>query len=172
MPTERQTWKYNMRGLPPVRILAKFQAGASQPIVKGDLLELSGGNFIPLATDKAMAATVAVADCNITSGDLAGYYPIIVPSLWDVFELDLDAADDLDRGTALYVSASQVVTDTAGTNVLGHVVDHGGFPKQQGYAHLGDATDRSTTIRNSRSVLFTIKESASYMNALQGDDVV
>ena len=171
MPTEQTTWRFNARGLPPVRKLGKFQAGTSQAIVKGDLIILSGGNWIPLSTDTAMAGVVAIADANVVSGMLAGYYPIIIPALWDVLELALDAADNLDFGTALYVSASQVLTNDAGTNIIGHVWDHSGFPKQQGRADLGDVADRTTTIANARTVFWTMKESVSYMNALQGDDV-
>ena len=150
----------------PLRMLGKFQAGATQAVKRGELLELSGGNFIPLATDKAMSAVVAVADEEIKNGDKAGYYNILVPRPGDVFEFALSAAANPSVGANVAVSDSQTVTTTV-TNQLGDVVGQEHYPDRQGHASDDASGDAGTTIRNTSNVLVTIKESTSYYAALQ-----
>lgn len=159
----------------PDPVAVPFQAGASAEVDEGEFLEISGGNFIPLATDKAMAATVAISLSEVASGDLAGYRLVHVPHPGDVFEgtlLSTDAQNPA-RGTALYISNSETLTTTAGTNIIGHVYGHDGFPRVQGRQSQDASLDAGTTVGNCAGgkILFTIKESASYYNALQGDDV-
>jgi len=174
MATNKSAYRYSMFGAAGPYILpGKFQAGTTQAISRGELLELSSGNWIPLDADQSMAGIIAVSLVEIKAGDLAGYYPIIVPRPGDVFEFTLLSTDSQnpDRGTALYWSSSQIVTTTAGSNILGHVVDHDGFPDVSGHASDDASVAEGTTIANSPgTVLITIKEGASYYNALQGDD--
>lgn len=172
MASNKSPFVKNLFGAPGALIRkGKFQAGSTQAIKAGELLELSGGNFVPLTSDKSMAGTVAIANEEIKAGDLAGYYEIVVPRPGDVFEFELEAAAASGIGAAVYVvDESQKVTTTTGSNVLGHVYDHGGVPGKQGHLTAGDLTDAGTTIASTSHVHITIKEGASYWNALQGDD--
>jgi len=102
---------------------------------------------------------------------VAGYYPAIIPVPGDVFRATIPSAAAA-RGAALYVTGAQTVTTVAGTNIIGHVLDHAGFPRQQGNATVGDVADRGTTVQAQTTVHMTIKNAASYWNALQGDSVV
>lgn len=149
----------------------KCQAGTTQAIANGQLLELSSGNFIPLTTDKSMTATVAVAHDPVKAGDLAGYYKHVVPRPGDVFEADLLSTDSQApvAGTALYVSSDGVLTTTAGTNIIGYVVGHDGYPQLQGHKSDDASHDRGTTIGAcpNGKVLFTFKEAVSYLKATQ-----
>lgn len=167
-------WVKNIDGGGPLLMPLKFQAGTTQAVDEGEFLELSSGNFIPLATDKAMAATVAISQEEIKSGDLAGYYMGLVPRPGDVFEVDLLSTDaqNPDRGAVVYVDGDDSVTTTAGTNTLGAVVDHDGFPKRSGHTSDDASIGEGTTIANapSNKVLISIKEGASYFNALFLDD--
>jgi len=168
-------WVMNLYGAPsPLTILEQFQAGSSQTIDEGEFLEVSSGNFIPLATDKAMSNTVAISLEEIKTGDGAGFYPLIVPRPGDVFEADLLSTDSQnpDKGTALYVDGDDSVTTTAGSNILGHVFNHDGFPKRSGHTSDDASIGEGTTISDvaSGKIQFTIKEGASYWGALQGDD--
>lgn len=168
-------WRYVGRmGDPdaaPYKERLPVAAGSSQTIDDGDLCELTGGNFAPLGSDKAMAAILAVADPDaiVTAGDKAGYRKFIVPRPGDLFEVDLSAAAAAARAAAVYYSTSKVVA-TSGSNIIGHVVRHDGIPLEQGRADLGDPFDAGTTITSVDKVIVTIKEGASYYNALQGDD--
>lgn len=173
MASNKSPFVKNLFGAPGALIRkGKFQAGSTQAIKAGELLELDTGNFVPLTSDKAMAGTVAIANEEIKAGDRAGYYEIIVPRPGDVFEFELESAAAAAIGAAVYVDdESQKVTTNAGTNILGHVYDHSGVPGKQGHLTAGDLTDAGTTIASTTHVHITIKESASFWNALQGDDV-
>lgn len=153
----------------PLIQLGRFQAGATQQIKRGELLELSGGNFVPLTTDKAMAATVAIAAEEVKDGDLAGDYEIYVPRPKDLWRFALSASGAPAKGSTVAVSDSQTVTSTV-TNTLGLVVDHSGFPKKQNHLSDGGLIDKGTTTGNTLEVDISIKEGASYYNALFADD--
>lgn len=169
MATNKVTWKRNLYGAPgPLVMLGKFQAGATQAVSRGEILELSSGNFVPLTSDKSMAGTVAIANEEIKSGDRAGYYEIIVPRPGDVFEYELEAADNPAIGTAVYIDdESQKVTTTAGSNALGDVVGHSGMPLKQGHLTAGDLVDHGTTIGSVSFAEISIKTSCSYWAAFQ-----
>lgn len=154
--------------LPPLVILGKFQAGATQAIKRGEMLELSSGNWIPLDADQSMTAIIAIAAEEIKSGDLAGYYHILVPRPGDLWDFPL-AADNSsgDVGDALYWSDSETLTATAGSNILAYIVGQHHYPQKQGHAADGDPADRGTTIRSVRKVQVTFKAAVSYYAALQ-----
>lgn len=173
MASNKYVFVKNLNGAdgPLVLPIGRFAAGSSQAVKVGEILELSGGDFTPLTSDKAMAATVAIAAEEIKDGDRAGYYDIMIPRPGDVFEVELEAAAAAAIGAAVYIDdESQKVTTTAGSNVLGHVIGHGGVPHKQGHLTAGDLIDSGTTIASTNHVHITIKEGASYWNALQGDD--
>lgn len=149
----------------PHVMLGLFQAGSSQVIAVGELLELSGGNWIPLDADQSMSAIIAIAHEEIKSGDRAGYYEIIVPRPGDVFEYDLASAAATTVGSALYWSDSETVT-TSGNNILGYAVGQEHYPKKQG--HLADdvSSDMGTTVRSTSQIQMAIIQTASYYAAL------
>lgn len=163
--TNKFTWKRNLNGASgPLRVRGKFQAGATQAIKQGEILELSSTNWIPLDADQAMAGIIAVADVEIRSGYRAGFYNLIVPRDGDVFEYALAAASNPALGASLYWSDSQTVTVTAGTNVLGYVVGDAHLPEQGLYP---PDPDGGTTIKTISSVLMVFKKAVSYYAALQ-----
>lgn len=174
MATNQQRFVKNLitGSTEPLIVPGKFAAGSSQAIKRGELLELTGNTnteWVPMDSDYAMSKNVAIAACEIKSGDPAGYYPIIVPRPGDVFEFDLDADDDLALGTAVYWSDSQTVTDTAGSNILGHVAGWTQYAAiyPQNFADSG-GPDKGTTITTEARVHITIEDSNSYFQALQG----
>ena len=146
----------------PLIHYGRFQAGSTQAINRGDLLELSGGNFIPLTSDKAMVGTVAIAAADIKAGDAAGDYPIMVPRKLDVWEFPLDAADAPARGSTIAVESATTVQTTV-TNTLGTVWDHDGFPRPQKHLSSGGLIDSGTTTGNTNQVHFLILEAVSYL---------
>ena len=153
--------------LGPFRVLGKFQAGATQEIKRGELLELSGGNWIPLDADQAMAAIIGISDEEVKSGDLAGYRYFVVPREGDMFAFDLDTAGSDAVATAVYWSSSQVVTVTVGTNQLGTIIGQDHYPQPQGHQADDASLDRGTTIRSTSRAVITILKAASYFAALQ-----
>lgn len=162
-------WLGNLDGEPAPAMgagmcLGKFQAGATQAIKAGELLELSGGNFIPLDADQAMTSIIAVAAEEIKSGDRAGYYMIFCPRPGDVFEYALAAAANPAIGDSLYWSSSEVVTVTAGTNILGYVATQDHYPHKQGHTADDASGDAGTTIRNTARVGIVFKKSVAYRN--------
>lgn len=171
MATNITRWLYNLFGLDkPLVMPGKFQAGATQAIKAGELLELTGDTntaWVPLDSDFAMAGNVAIAAEEIKSGDRAGYYPIIVPRPGDVFEYELAAADASAIGAPVYFSSSEKITITAGTNVLGDIATHHHYPQMQG--HLADdaSGDAGTTIKAATHVGITITAAASFWSAIQ-----
>ena|SRR3990167_7747407 len=179
MATNQVRWVKSLLGehvTGPLLAPGNFGAGSANAIKRGELLELTGtGNtlWVPMDADFDMSAAagsggkVAIAACEIKSGDLAGYYPIVVPRPGDVFEFDLDADDDLALGTALYWSTSEQVTDTAGTNIIGHVAGWTHYPYPQGHAADDASVGRGTTIRTQARVHMTIEVSNSFYSALQ-----
>lgn len=151
----------------PLIMLGLFQAGATQAIKRGELLELDTGNFVPLDADQSMAGVVAIAAEEIKSGDRAGYYRILVPRPGDVFEFELAAAGANAVGTVVYWSDSETVTITAGSNQLGTIVSQDHYPQRQG--HLADdaSPDQGTSVRSASYAGITILAAASYYAALQ-----
>jgi len=148
----------------PHVMLLPFASGTA--IEPGELLHLDT-TFKSQNADESVDAGVAVSIHRITTSHAAGYYPAIVPRKDDLFEISLDAAASAARGTDLYWSSSQLLTATTGSNILGNVYDHAGYPQQQGNADVGDVADRGTTVRNVDKVLFCFEESVSYLAALQ-----
>jgi len=174
MATNQVRWVKSLHGehiTGPLIVPGSFQAGATQAIKRGELLELTGDTntkWVPMDSDFSMSANVAIAACEIKPVDPAGYYPIIVPRPGDVFEFALDAADDLALGTAVYWSSSEAVTDTAGTNILGNVAGwtHYSAIYPQNFADSG-APAKGTTIGTQSRVHITIQPSNSFYSALQ-----
>ena len=168
MASNQIRWIRNLLGAPsPFVMLGLFQAGSTQAIKRGEVLELSGGNWIPLDANQVMAAIIAVANEEVKAGDRAGYYEIIVPRPGDVFEYDLDTAAATAVGTALYWSSSEVLTATAGAgNVLAYAVGQEHYPLPQG--HLADdaSGDSGVTVRSQGTVHVAFVNAASYWAAL------
>ena len=167
MASNKVTWVRNLDGAcEPLVILGLFQAGATQAIKRGEILELSSSNWIPLDADQSMAGVIAVANEEIKSGDRAGYYEIIIPRPGDVFEFEQAAAGATAVGTALYWSTSQKLTVTAGTNIVGRAVGQEHYPQKQG--HLADdaSGDAGTTVRSTSYVRMTFTKAVSYYAVL------
>lgn len=168
MAKNQVRWIKNLNGAPdPLIILGKFQAGSTQAIKRGELLELSSTNWIPLDADQAMAGIIAIANEEIKAGDLAGYYEIIIPRPGDVFEYELAAASAIALGTALYWSSSEKVTVTAGTNIIGYAAGQEHYPQKSGHLSDGEGFSAGTTIRSTSHVRMTFKEAVSYYKAFQ-----
>jgi len=160
------TWMRNDLGRSGPEIMpGLFQAGGTLAIAAGDIISHDGTTWTILDADEAMAGDVAVAACDILSGDKAGYYPIIVPTFGDVFEYALDAADDLALGTELYYSAKNVVTDTTGSNVIGYAADEQIYPPYQHFLSRGDIGDAGSTLKARSYIQFKFKQSVSYYAA-------
>lgn len=164
MATPHVRWLHNTDGAPgPYIKLGSFQAGATQAIVRGQILILSAGHFVPISSDTAMAGVIAVANEDIPSGDRAGYYEIIVPRHGDVFEFDLAAASAIAVGTALYYSSSEALTVTAGTNIIGYAAGQQHYPAKQGHVTDDGSGDAGTTIRSTSQVRMKFKAAVSYL---------
>lgn len=157
MATNNHRWLRNELGASkPFIMPGLFQAGATQAIFRGELLERTASTntkWVPMDSDYDMTGTsdaVAVAGCQIKSGDLAGYYPIQIPRPGDVWKFDLLSTDTQNPtyATAVYWSDSETVTTTAGTNILGYTCGASHYPLMQGFASDGDPIDRGTTLRN------------------------
>ena len=182
MATNTARWVKNLDGehvTGPLVMVGTFQAGSTQAIKKGELLEFTGNSnaaWVPLDSDFDMSAAygsggkIAIAACEIKAGDLAGNYPIYVPRPDDVWEFTLLSTDDQNPayGTAVYYSDSETVTTTAGTNIIGNVCMDSHYPKQ-GFASDQASIDAGTTRRNvsGGKVHITIQESNSLYSALQ-----
>lgn len=174
---------YNLFGArAPLRWPGRFAAGSSTAIDKGEMLEFTGtGNtlWVPMDSDFDMSAALgsggkmSFAECDIVTGDLAGYYPVVAPIPGDVFELDLLASDAQTPafGTAVYFSTSTKVTTTAGTNILGNVASKDHYPQLQGFFSEGDTKDRGTTIRSlsGGKVQFCVERTNSLIYAMQAN---
>jgi len=163
-------WVGNLGGAAePLIKLGKFVAGATTAIKRGELIELTGSTnttWIPIDSDFDMDANIAIMNEEIKSGDLAGYYEIIVPRPDDIFEYELAAASNPSVGAALYFSASDKVTVSAGTNILARVVGQEHYPQKQGHASDDASGDRGTTIRSDTHVRCVIAQDNSYYAAM------
>lgn len=157
-------WKRNVFGATaPFKFPVNFQAGATQLIKSGDILDLSG-SVAPLASDKSMAGIIAVSDCEIRSGDLGGYRDAIVPRPGDMFEFALSASAVPTIAEALYWSTSQVLA-VSGSNIIGYITDVSFIPLQ-GFNSVNPSFDVGTTLRTVSNVLMSFKQSVSYYAAL------
>jgi len=174
MATNRNSWIYSMQGAAkPLKMLGKFQAGATQAIKIGEILEFTGDTnsaWVPIDSNFEMNGNIAIAAEEVKSGDRAGYYEIIVPRPGDVFEYALDTAAATAYGTGVYYSASQTVTATAGVGRLGTAVGQRHYPQRQG--HLADdaSGDMGTTIKSTAYVEMTFSPTASLYCLLERSD--
>ncbi len=170
MASNHTRWIRNLFGASePLVMLGNFAAGSSQAIKRGEILELTGNTnteWVPMDSDYAMAANVAIANEEIKDGDRAGYYEIIVPRPGDVFEFALAAASAVAVGTSLYWSDSETLTVSAGVNVVGRAVGQEHYPAKQG--HLADdaSGDAGTTIKSTSYVRMVFDNDASYFKAV------
>lgn len=160
-------YKGNLGGLAPLRRLVRFATGATTTVEPGDACLLAGGVFAPITADTSMTAGIVIAEKRITASHLAGYYSALIPQPGDIFKATLATASNPSRGDNVFVTALAQTLATAGTNAFGDVLDHGGYPLEQGNADTGDVADRGTTITNVTVVLITIKAANSYYAVLQ-----
>lgn len=170
MATNQKRWVRNLFGAPePLIMLGLFQAGASQAIKRGEILELTaGGNtqWVPMDSDFSGSANVAIANEEIKSGDRAGYYEIIVPRPGDIFRFAIATAAATAVGTGLYWSDSETLKAT-GSNILAYAAGQEHYPLKQGHLVDDIAPDSGTTIKSQSIVLVTFKEAVSYLKVLQ-----
>lgn len=175
MATNRTRWVKNLYGphiTAPLIVPGLFQAGSTQAIKRGEILEKTAGGatqWVPMDSDYAMANDVAIAAEEIKAGDFAGYYGLIVPRPGDVFEYELDASDDLPQGQALYWVNSEKVTDSVGANIVGHVVAGGQYAPifPQGHASDDASLDKGTTLDFQTFVHMTFRAATSFYGAFQ-----
>lgn len=153
----------------PYVVLGRFAAGSGAPVERGSIIEITGNVWDDLDADQAMAGVIAVAAEEIKSTSAAGLYPIYVPRPGDIWEYALTAASGPIPGASLYFSDAQTLKVT-GNNILGNVVDHGGFVHQQGRADVGDVADRGdgSTIFSVNRVLMSFVAASSFYAALHG----
>lgn len=149
MATNTYRWKKNLLGaLEPLIVPGNFAAGSSQAIKQGEILELTGNTnteWVPIDSDFAGNANIAVAACEIASGDRAGFYPIIVPRPGDVFEYKLSTATAVAIGASLYYSDSETLAPS-GSNALARNVGWAHYPYPQEHLSKGGLVDRGATI--------------------------
>jgi len=162
-------WLYNVYGAPtPMIRLGNFQAGATAEVEDGELIYLTGGNWIPVAADQDLSAGVgAFAAKKIKNGDRAGFYPIIVPRPGDVFRMRLQTAAGSALGTAVYPSSTgySEYVHTSGSNILGNIADGPHIP-EQGSLSVDGSPDAGTTLRSQNRVGISIQASNSYYSQL------
>ena len=152
----------------PLIMLGLFQAGSTQAIKRGELLEFTGDTntaWVPMDSDYAMDSNVAIANEEIKSGDLEGYYEIIVPRPGDVFEFDLATAAATAYGAAMYYSSSEELA-TSGTYIIGNSIGQTNYP-EQGHAADDASGDAGTTITSQSSVQIIIEASNSIYSLFQ-----
>lgn len=170
MATNKQAWVRDLLGSPqPLVMFGLFQAGATQAIKRGEILERTAGGatqWVPIDSDFVMDSDIAVANEEIKSGDLAGYYEIIVPRPGDVFSFALAAAGASIVSTALYYSDSQTVTITAGTTIIGRIAGNWHYPRQ-GHASDSAVPDQGTTLRTVSTCEMVFREAVSYYSLFQ-----
>jgi len=154
----------------PLIMMGLFQAGATQAIKAGEILEFTGdtnSKFVPWDSDADITVGIAVAACEIKSGDRAGYYPIIVPRPGDVFEFALATAAATALGTSLYYSDSQTFA-ASGSHVMAFAAGDFHYP-EQGHAADDASGDAGTTIKTRGIVHVTFKISRSWWTVLNLD---
>lgn len=169
MATNNTRWVGNIDGAAePFIYLGKFQAGSTQAVKMGEIIEFTGDTntaWVPIDSDFAGAGNVAIANEEIKSGDRAGYYEIIVPRPGDMFEYDLDTAAATAYGTALYYSSSEAVS-ASGSNQLATAVGQQHYPQKQEHLADGGIADMGSTIKSQSTVIMTFETAASLYAAL------
>jgi len=162
-------WLDNLLGASePLVMLGKFAAGASVPIKRGEILELTGNTnteWVPLDSDFSAAANIAIANEEIKSGDRAGYYQIIVPRPGDVFEFPLATASAIALGASLYYSDSETLA-ASGSNAIAYAAGQEHYPQKQGHLSDDAAGDAGTTVRSTSYVRCCFVQAASYLAAV------
>lgn len=171
MADNTQRWIRNLLGAKEPHIMrGKFVAGATTAIKRGEIIELTANTattWVPLDSDFAMDSDVAIMNEEIKSGDLAGYYEIIVPRPGDVFEFALAAAGADLIGAAMYFSDSETVTRSAGSNIIGRSIGQTHYPQKQGHASDDASGDRGTTVRSISTVHMVFRDAVSYWSLAQ-----
>ena len=169
MATPRPRFLRNLGGATqPLVMLGLFQAGGTQAIEFGEILELTGDTntaFVPIDSDFLMYGHIAIANQDIIDGDRAGYYEIMVPRPDDVFEFALATAGQTAVGQRLYYSSSEAVT-TTGTHILGNAVGQSHYPDRQGRLTKGATGNAGVTISSYAYVQMTFAQGASYYSRL------
>lgn len=156
----------------PMVYKGKVQAGATQAIAEGQLLERTADTntrWIPIDSDHDATAGsgLAIAAHPIASGDLAGFYDILVVARpGDVFEADLAAAAAVEPETALYYSSPTALA-TSGSNILGYSVAGPNHPAGQNRLSQGQLGDNGETFRSTSKVWFTFRAAVSFYKTIQ-----
>lgn len=148
-----------------------FAAGSSQAITKGQLLERTGDSnteWVPIDSDHDATSTkLAIAACDIASGDLAGYYPIWEFRPGDVWVADLATASGLVPEDALYYSSATAVT-TTGSNIIAYSVnDAPNSPAMQKFGSKCQLGDSGTTFADTKKVWLCFREAVSSISLQQ-----
>lgn len=162
-------WSYNKSlsgGLQPMILSLPVAVGSSTTFSRGVLCELESATMSPLDSDQSMAGILAISVEEWNTSRVAGFANFLIPRPGDVFDVNLETAGNPTRGADLYWSSSVLVKET-GSNIIGNVVDHSGYPQKQGNPDVGDVADRGTTVRDTILVHATIRAAASYYIALQ-----
>lgn len=154
----------------PLRAPGLFQAGATQAITAGQLLERTASTntkWVPIDSDHDATVTkLAIAGQDIISGDLAGFYEIIVPRPGDVFEFDLAAASAMDAETALYYSSPTAMA-TSGSNIIAYSYFGPNFPGLQKRLSQGQLGDFGVTFRSTNRVRVIFRAAVSIYSLWQ-----
>ena len=170
MPENAQRWIRNLNGAPgPLIMKGLFQAGATQAIKRGEMLELTADTntrWTPTDSDLALNSNLAIANEEIKAGDRAGYYEIIVPRPGDVFEFDLAVAAATVVGAALYWSSS-VAFAASGNNIVGNAFGQEHYPRLQGHLSDDASGDSGETIKTLSVVRMVFEEANSYYSLFQ-----
>jgi hypothetical protein len=166
MAVNKSPWLYNRisGAATPVLLPGLFLAGSSQAIKRGEILERTNSTntvFVPWDADEDITTGIAVANEEIKSGDLAGYYPVIAIMPGDVFEFTVASAAATALGAALTYSSSQVFT-TGGAQTMAYSVGHDHYPQMQGHASDDATGDRGTSIRSVSRVEVCFKKSRTW----------
>lgn len=165
MATNQQRWVRNLYGADkPLVMLGLFPAGTSNAIKRGEMLKLSGSDFVPMTDDYNASADLAIANEEIKSGDRAGYYEIIVPRPGDVFEFDIETDAATAVGTSLRANTSEQLS-TSGSNIIAYACGQDNYPQKQGHLTDDAQGDAGTTIRSKGTVLVTFEAASSYFAA-------
>lgn len=169
MATNQARFVRNIYGAPgPYIVPGAFQAGATQAVKMGEILELTGDSstkWVPWDSDYNADANIAIAAEEIKSGDRAGYYQIIVPRPGDVFTFELASASNPSLGASLYYSSSEKFT-TSGTYPVAAVCGWHHYPPLQTHLTAEPSTDMGTTIKSTSWVEVTFLQDVSYFDAL------
>ena len=141
-----------------------FATGASQAIAVNTLLERTGNTnteWVPIDSDHDATSTkLAIAYAPITSGDPAGYYPIIEFMDGDVFEADLATASAMAPETALYYSSATAVA-TSGSNIIAYSTQGPNHPGEQFRNSQAELGDKGVTFTSTNKVRLVFRLAVS-----------